>query len=133
MASNKENSHDVSNNDGDEIVHDVQNEITRGITIMKSIIRVRDKGIKYDIHWNQENQLINSNDSMLVSYIGSLVRREILITYDNWGNRELRPAKDKIWSEIYVQYGMLFIFVDDYVFKLFILTHSMYVFFVEDF
>ena len=128
MVSNEEKSHDASNNDGNESVHDVENDIRRGITIMKNIISKRDKGIKYDIHWNPENQLIEPNGSMLVSYIGSLMRREVPITCDDWRNRELKPAKNKIWSEIQVPYVMLFVFVDDYVFELLILTHSMYVF-----
>ena len=92
----------VQDNDGNEIVRCVEKDIRRGITIMKSIIRDKDRGVKYDIHCNQENQLIEPNGSKLTSYIGFLVRREVPITFDHWNKKELKPAKDKIWSEIKV-------------------------------
>ena len=63
---------------------------------------------------------------MLTSYTGSVVRREVPITCDDWRRRELKPVKEKIWTEIQVRYVMSFVFVDAYVYKL--LTHSMYVF-----
>ena len=53
MASNEEKSHPASNNDGNESARDVDNDIRRGIIIIKSIICARDKGIKFDIHWNK--------------------------------------------------------------------------------
>lgn len=79
MASNQDDTHDASGSG-----NNVEKEIKRGLTIMKSIIRERDKGIKYDVHWSVEDQLIEPNDSMLASYIGSLVRQHIPITCDNW-------------------------------------------------
>ena len=100
MASNRqEDSHDT--NDANE-AQNVENEIRRGITIMKAIIRARDKGIKYDVHWSDENQLIEPNGAMLTSYIGSLARQHIPITSDNWRNKLLEAGKEKIWTEIQV-------------------------------
>ena len=69
---------------------------------MKSIIRARDRGIKYDVHWNQENQLIEPNSSKLTSYIGSLIQREVPITLDRWSDKAVKPANEKIWSDIKV-------------------------------
>ena len=128
MASNEDHPHDDSINDGKKSVNAEEREIRRGITIMKKIIHDRNRGIKYDVHWNSNEQLIEPNGSKLTSYIGSLVRREVPITCDNWRNEQLDTAKDKIWSEIQVPYVMLFVFYYDYVFKLLILTHSVYVF-----
>ena len=126
VASNEEKDHPASNIDGNKLARDVESEIRRGITIMKSIIHARDKGIKFDVHWNEDKLLIETNGSILISYIGSLVRREVPITCDDWRKRELKPVKEKIWSDIQVPYVMSFVFVDDYLFKL--LTHSIYVF-----
>ncbi|CAI8608856.1 unnamed protein product [Vicia faba] len=84
---------------------------------MKRIIRDRDQGIKYDVHWSQEGQLIEPNGSTLTSYLGSVVRREIPITCEDWRARVLDDAKDKIWSET----QKLFIIEDtrrDYILKL---------------
>ena len=102
MASNQENSHDT--NDANDSVQNAEREITRGLTIMKGIIRARDKGIKYDVHWNAEEQLIEPNGAMLTCYIGSLVRQHIPITCDNWRNPALQSGKEKIWTEIQVPY-----------------------------
>ncbi|KAI5408754.1 hypothetical protein KIW84_054551, partial [Lathyrus oleraceus] len=65
-----------------------------------SIIRARDKGVKFEVHWSAEDQLIEPNGSMLASYIGFLVRQHIPITCDNWRSPDLKVGKEKIWSEI---------------------------------
>ncbi|KAI5385746.1 hypothetical protein KIW84_072373 [Lathyrus oleraceus] len=95
MASNQDDTHDGSGSR-----NNVEKEIKRGLTVMKSIIRARDKGEKFEVHWSAEDQLIEPNDSMLASYIGFLVRQHIPITCDNWRNPELKVGKEKIWSEI---------------------------------
>ena len=100
MDSNEEKSHPASNNDGNKSSRDVENDIRRGITVMKSTICARDRCIKFDVHWNKDKKLIETNDSMLTSYVGSLVRREVPIPCDDWRKRELKPAKEKIWSDI---------------------------------
>ena len=131
MASNEDHPHDDAIDDGDhETVIDQEAEIRRGITVMKKVIRDRDRGIKLDAHWSQSGQLIEPNGSTVTSFIGALVRNEVPITCDDWRKRELKEAKEKIWSEIQVPYLMKFQFVfnDDYVFKLLVLTHSVYVF-----
>ncbi|KAI5406992.1 hypothetical protein KIW84_053303 [Lathyrus oleraceus] len=60
MASNQDDTHDVSGSR-----NNVENEIKRGLTVMKSIIRARDKGEKFEVHWSAEDQLIEPNGSML--------------------------------------------------------------------
>src|ERR1051325_9081237 len=85
MASNEEHPHDDSINDGDndggKSNKGVEKEIKRGKTIMKNIIRDRDRDIKYDVHWSPNDQLIEPNGSKLTSYIGTIVRREIPISW----------------------------------------------------
>ena len=105
MASDQENSQDANAPDDTS-----KKEITRGITIMKSIIRDRDKAVTYNVNWNADNQLIGSNAAKLASYIGTLVRMHIPITATRWSNKELGSAKDKIWTEILVQYMIVYIF-----------------------
>ncbi|KAI5396106.1 hypothetical protein KIW84_062343 [Lathyrus oleraceus] len=95
MASDQENSQDANAPDDTS-----EKEITRGITIMKSIIRDRDKAVTYNVNWNADNQLIGSNAAKLASYIGTLVRMHIPITATRWSNKELGSVKDKIWTEI---------------------------------
>ncbi|KAI5441465.1 hypothetical protein KIW84_010802 [Lathyrus oleraceus] len=92
---NQDDTHDASGSR-----NNVEKEIKRGLTIMKSIIRARDKGEKFEVHWSAEDQLIEPNGSMLASYIGSLVRQHIPITCDNWRSPELKVGKEKIWPEI---------------------------------
>ena len=99
---------------------------------MKKVIRYRDRGILLNVHWNECGQLIEPNGATLTSFIGALVRNEVPITCDKWRNKQLNEAKEKIWSEIKVPYVMLFVFNDDYVFKLIVLTDCVY-FFVEVF
>ena len=129
MASNEDHPHHDAIDDGDhETGIDQAAEIRRGITVMKKVIRDRDRGIKLDAHWSQGGQLIEPNGSTVTSFIGALVRNEVPITCDDWRDKTMKEAKEKIWSEIQVPYVMLFVFNDDYVFKLLVLTHSVYVF-----
>ncbi|KAI5443899.1 hypothetical protein KIW84_012516 [Lathyrus oleraceus] len=65
-----------------------------------SILSSKDKGVKFEVHWSAEDQLIEPNGSMLASYIGFLVRQHIPITCDNWRSPDLKVGKEKIWSEI---------------------------------
>ncbi|KAI5428293.1 hypothetical protein KIW84_033325 [Lathyrus oleraceus] len=95
MASNQDDTHDARGSR-----NNVENEIKRGLTVMKSIICARDKGEKFEVHWSAEDQLIEPNGSILASYIGFLVRQHIPITCDNWRSPELKVGKEKIWSEI---------------------------------
>ena len=97
MASNQDDTHNESGSR-----NNVEKEIKRGLTVMKSIIRARDKGEKFEVHWSAEDQLIEPNGSMLASYIGFLARQNIPITCDNWRSPDLKIGKEKIWSEIQV-------------------------------
>ena len=106
MASNEDHPHDDSINDGDngggKSDKGVEREIKWGKIVTKNIIRDRDRGIKYDVHWSPSDQLIQPNSSKLTSYIGTVVRREIPITCDEWRDEKFDDAKNKIWSEIQI-------------------------------
>ena len=102
MATNEDHPHDDSIHDGGKNVANAEEEIKRGITVMKKVIRDRDRGIVLDVHWSPNGQLIEPNGYTLTSFIGALVRNEVPITCDDWRNKELTDAKDKIWSEIKV-------------------------------
>src|ERR1051325_9860997 len=130
MASNKDNSENVPQGDVPQDTSD--KDITRDITIMRRIIRDRDRGITYNIDWNNDDQLIGSNSAKLTSYIGTLVRMHISITTPRWKKGELDEAKEKIWTEINVSYMVVncyLFYIDDNVFKLHILTPFMRMFF----
>src|ERR1051325_4505081 len=102
MASNRDNSENVPQDTSNK-------DITRGITIMRGIIRDRDRGVTYNVDWNNDDQLIGSNSAKLTSYIGTLVRLHISITTPRWKKGELDEAKEKIWTEIKVPYMVVVI------------------------
>ncbi|KAI5445265.1 hypothetical protein KIW84_013486 [Lathyrus oleraceus] len=77
-----------------------EEEIRRGITVMRRVVQGRSRGIILDVYWNNQGQLIEPNGHTLTSFIGALVRNEIPITCDDWRNKELNESKEKIWSEI---------------------------------
>ncbi|KAI5436372.1 hypothetical protein KIW84_022737 [Lathyrus oleraceus] len=77
-----------------------EEEIRRGITVMRRVVQGRSRGIILDVCWNNQGQLIEPNGHTLTSFIGALVRNEIPITCDDWRNKELNESKEKIWSEI---------------------------------
>ncbi|KAI5431121.1 hypothetical protein KIW84_035330 [Lathyrus oleraceus] len=77
-----------------------EEEIRRGITVMRRVVQGRSRGIILDVYWSNQGQLIEPNGHTLTSFIGALVRNEIPITCDDWRNKELNESKEKIWSEI---------------------------------
>ncbi|KAI5427953.1 hypothetical protein KIW84_033101 [Lathyrus oleraceus] len=77
-----------------------EEEIRRGITVMRMVVQGRSRGIILDVYWSNQGQLIEPNGHTLTSFIGALVRNEIPITCDDWRNKELNESKEKIWSEI---------------------------------
>src|ERR1044072_3046961 len=87
MASNQDNSENVPQGDipQENVPQDTSDkDITRGITIMRGIIRDRDRGVTYNVDWNNEDQLIGSNAAKLTNYTGTLVRMYIPITTLRW-------------------------------------------------
>ena len=105
MTSNQENSQDANALDDTS-----EKDITRGMTIMRGIIRHRDRGVTYNVDWNDEDQLIGSNAAKLTSYIGTLVRMHIATTTPGWKREEMVEGKEKIWTEIKVPYVVVVIF-----------------------
>src|ERR1051325_5520636 len=101
MASNQENSQDAN-----VLEDNSENDITRGITIMRGIIRDRDRGVTYNVDWNDEDQLIGSNVAKVTSYISTLVHMHISITTSRWKRGELDEGKEKVWTEIKVPYNV---------------------------
>ena len=102
MDTNEDHPHDDSIHDGGKKVSNAEEEIKRGITVMKKVIRDRDRGIILDVHWSPQGQLIEPNGYTLTSFIGALVRNEVPITCDDWRDKQLKEAKEKIWTEIKV-------------------------------
>ncbi|XP_058786433.1 uncharacterized protein LOC131661047 isoform X3 [Vicia villosa] len=101
MASNEDQRHDDDIDDGDhEDIVDQEAEIRRGITLMKKVIQKRDQCILLDAHWSESGLLIEPNGSKITSFIGALVRNASPITCDEWRDRNLKEAKDKLWMEI---------------------------------
>src|ERR1043165_3711218 len=107
MASNQDTSENIPQ---ENVPQDTsEKDITRGITIMRGIIRDRDRGVTYNVDWNNEDQLIGSNAAKLTSYTGTLVHMYILITTPRWKGGELDEAKEKIRTEIKVPYMVVVI------------------------
>ena len=101
MATNDDHPHDDDYpQDGSK--KSMEEEIKRGITVMKKVIRARDQGIILDVHWSPSGHLIEPNGHTLTSFIGALVRNAIPITCDDWRDKQLKEHKEKIWNEIKV-------------------------------
>lgn len=107
MATNDDHPHDDDYPHDDDPIQDgskksMEEEIKRGITVMRKVVQGRDKGIILDVHWSPSGHLIEPNGHTLTSFIGALVRNAIPITCDDWRNKHLKEEKEKIWKEIKV-------------------------------
>lgn len=93
------------------------NDVARGITIMREIIRARDKGVIYNVDWNHSNQVVGVNASKFTSYVGTLVRMHVPISISRWNAKQceaLKQGKEMFWEDVkvcmlYGLYGYMFI------------------------
>lgn len=116
MATNQENAQENSQDrdapDTNPPADDTSaREVARGLTIMRGIIRDRDRGVVYNLAWNADNQVIGPNAAKLTSYLGTLVRMHIPISVPKWNMRceVLQDKKDMIWAELKVSYMVVVI------------------------
>ncbi|KAI5398960.1 hypothetical protein KIW84_064363 [Lathyrus oleraceus] len=52
-----------------------EEEIRRGITVMRRVVQGRSRGIILDVYWSNQGQLIEPNGHTLTSFIGVLIKR----------------------------------------------------------
>ncbi|WVY96716.1 hypothetical protein V8G54_028867 [Vigna mungo] len=72
----------------------------KGIVRMKKIVRARSEGKKLEVSWNAKGEPIEPGGAKFISYLGSIVRANVPITYDDWKDSSLDAYKEIIWNDI---------------------------------
>lgn len=75
--------------------------VTRGRTIMARLIKLRSKGIKLELEWNEKGNPIGENSASLNNFIGTTVRDRVPITITNW-RLVKKHYESEIWGEVQV-------------------------------
>ncbi|WVY96763.1 hypothetical protein V8G54_028914 [Vigna mungo] len=84
----------------------------KGIVRMKKIVQARSEGKKLEVSWNAKGQPIEPGGAKFISYLGSIVRANVPITYDDWKDSSLDAYKEIIWNDIQYFFGQLTFNVD---------------------
>ncbi|WVZ12005.1 hypothetical protein V8G54_016535 [Vigna mungo] len=71
----------------------------KGIVMMKKIIQARSEGKK-------RGQPIEPGGTNFISYLGSIVRVNVPITYDDWKDSSLDAYKEIIWNNIQLTFNV---------------------------
>ncbi|WVY91470.1 hypothetical protein V8G54_036984 [Vigna mungo] len=71
----------------------------KGIVMMKKIIQARSEGKK-------KGQPIEPGGTNFISYLGSIVRANVPITYDDWKDSSLDAYKEIIWNNIQLTFNV---------------------------
>ncbi|KAF1888467.1 hypothetical protein Lal_00011240, partial [Lupinus albus] len=76
-------------------VTQTQKRKPRGVTSMKSVVRLRSNNNKLTVEWNAKGQPCNNKGgNKLVSYIGVLVRQNIFVKFKYWSDERLNATFD---------------------------------------
>ncbi|WVZ04949.1 hypothetical protein V8G54_018295, partial [Vigna mungo] len=78
----------------------------KGIVMMKKIIQARSEGKKKEVSWNAKGQPIEPGGANFISYLGSYVRANVPITYDDWKDSSLDAYKELIWNNIQLTFNV---------------------------
>ncbi|WVY91710.1 hypothetical protein V8G54_037224 [Vigna mungo] len=78
----------------------------KGIVIMKQIVRARSEGKKLEVSWNAKGKPIEPGGAKFISYLGSIVRANVSITYDDWKDSSLDAYKEIIWNDIQLTFNV---------------------------
>ena len=77
-----------------------EDDVTRGRTIMRRLLKRRAVGIKTALIWNHNDQPVGKTAKDLTGYIGCMARQKIPITITDW--RQVKDKHEDIWLEILV-------------------------------
>ncbi|BAT95929.1 hypothetical protein VIGAN_08277400 [Vigna angularis var. angularis] len=90
----------------DDIPSPNQDKGKKGIVIMKKIVQARSEGKKLEVSWNTKGQPIEPGGTNFISYLGSIVRANVPITYDDWKDSSLDAYKEIIWNNIQLTFNV---------------------------
>ncbi|BAU03215.1 hypothetical protein VIGAN_UM043500, partial [Vigna angularis var. angularis] len=90
----------------DDIPSPNQAKGKKGIVIMKKIVQARSEGKKLEVSWNAKGQPIEPGGTKFISYLGSIVRANVPITYDDWKDSSLDAYKEIIWNNIQLTFNV---------------------------
>lgn len=78
-----------------------EQNIARGRTIMRKLIKLRSNKKKLSLEWNVKGQPIGPHAKDLVGFIGSIVREKVPITFEDWRYAK-KSHGELVWLEIMV-------------------------------
>ena len=82
---------------------DFEEQVHRGKTIMRDLVKRRSVGKKTTLLWNDNGQTVGQSAKKLTGFIGCTVREKVPITVTDW-RKVNRDKRDEIWAEIQVSY-----------------------------
>lgn len=81
----------------------VEDQVRRGKTIMRDLLKLRAKGKKAALIWNDNGQLVGKSAKALTGFVGCTVRNKVPITVTDW-RKVNKKIRNEIWSEVQVSY-----------------------------
>ncbi|KAL2893875.1 hypothetical protein RDABS01_009784 [Bienertia sinuspersici] len=73
----------------------------RGATRMAFIARARNRGVRFNVQFNERGQPIGDHSEKMMSYWGSIVKKFIPITFENW-HKVPKTLKDTLFEDLTV-------------------------------
>ncbi|KAL2932660.1 hypothetical protein RDABS01_015779 [Bienertia sinuspersici] len=66
---------------------------------MAFISRARNRGVRFNVQFNERGQPIGDHSEKIISYWGSIVKKSIPITFENW-HKVLKTLKDTLFEDL---------------------------------
>ncbi|KAL2903979.1 DNA topoisomerase 3 [Bienertia sinuspersici] len=77
----------------------------RGATRMAFIARARNRGVRFNVQFNERGQPIGVHSEKMMSYWGSIVKKFIPITFENW-HKVPKTLKDTLFEDLTITFDV---------------------------
>ncbi|KAL2920564.1 Ribosome-recycling factor [Bienertia sinuspersici] len=77
----------------------------RGATRMAFIARARNRGVRFNVQFNERGQPIGDHSEKMMSYWGSIVKKFIPITFENW-HKVPKTLKDTLFEDLTITFDV---------------------------
>ncbi|KAL2933825.1 Chromosome partition protein MukB [Bienertia sinuspersici] len=77
----------------------------RGATRMAFIARARNRGVRFNVQFNERGQPIGDHSEKMMSYWGFIVKKFIPITFENW-HKVPKTLKDTLFEDLTITFDV---------------------------
>uniref|UniRef100_A0A803N0V5 Transposase-associated domain-containing protein n=1 Tax=Chenopodium quinoa TaxID=63459 RepID=A0A803N0V5_CHEQI len=100
---NHEHGDDENNDANGHPTYKGKKDTGRGATRMASLVRARNRGVRFNVQWNADGQPIGDYSDKLMSYWGASIHKNVPIIYPHW-HKVPQNLKDALFEVLEITF-----------------------------